>query len=122
MEFIPDNLSVHSSLGFGLPCLIIVGDLTFPPKPVNTSFPVAADFTTSYSVISTFICSSLIISGVKIPDFAAGGFPLTCSPHSFPPRGVTSSSKLNLFDPDGHRRILIYRKQHTRCLLTLLHI
>lgn len=37
-------------------------------------------------------------------------------------RRVTSSLKLNLFDPDGHRRILIYRKQHTVPFINVAHL
>lgn len=66
-----------------------------------------------------------MIYGGEISDSAAGVFPFKVQPSNVvlhAHRGVTSSLKLNLFDPDGHRRILIYRKQHTVPFITVAHL
>lgn len=106
--------------------MFIIGHLMFPQKPVNTSLPVSADVPTSYIVI--FLNFYLQYSNNlwwQNHWLCSWSFPFKVQSsiilfHTH--RGVTSSLKLNLFDPDGHRRILIYRKQHTVPFITVAHL
>lgn len=56
---------------------------------------------------------------VKPPSFPLNAVAGRCSSHL---RRCDGGFKSNLFDPDGHSRILIYRNQHTVPLITVAHL
>lgn len=107
--------------------LVVIGILMFPPKPVNTSFPVLSEF----PLTLTFVIIGKYLNNASNPNLwwqnhwlCSWSFPFKVQSSNVlhTHRGVTLSLKLNLFDPDGHRKILIYRKQHTVPFITVAHL